>query len=169
MKSLSLHIWIHANDKVQCEDRNKKLNNIINEGFTDSIKGKVVPMHAMKAHKAVEVHSHSVLTSAISGDKCFSHFMLGKRLPLANEQKAGWVPGPIRAPPFRISHWHFVDISCLSHVCCTVRDNIWNWNIPEEMLFYKMCYFLILIHGAVTWIYNTMKFLYGIKKIKVGK
>lgn len=146
MKSLSLHIPIHTNDNVQCEDRNKKLNNRINEGFTN-IKGKVVPMHAIKEYKAVEVHSHFVLTSAIRGDKCSSHFMLGERPSVANEQKAGWVPEPIWAPPFRISHWHFGDIS-------------------DEMLFYKTCYFLILTHGAVTWIYNTMKFLQGIKKTK---
>jgi len=103
MKSLSLHIQIYANDNVQCEDRNKKLKNRINEGFTDSIKGKVVPVHAMEAYKAVQVHSHSVLTSALSGDKCSSHFMLGERPSVANEQKAGWVPEPIWAPPFRIS------------------------------------------------------------------
>jgi len=89
---------------VQCEDRNKKLNHRINEEFTDSIKEKAVPMHAIKEYKALEVHSHSVLTSAISGDKCSSHFMLGERPSVVNEQKAGWVPEPIWAPPFRISH-----------------------------------------------------------------
>lgn len=111
-------------------------------------------------------YTATVLTAAVSGDNCSRHFMLGKRPSVANEQKAGWVPEPIWTPPFRISHWHFGDISGLSHVYCIVRDIIWNWKISDEMLFYKMRYFLILTHGAVTLIYNTMKFLWGIKKIK---
>jgi len=57
-------------------------------------------MHAMRAYKAVEVQSHSVLTSKLSGDK----FMFGERPSVANEQKAGRVPEPIWAPPFRISN-----------------------------------------------------------------
>jgi hypothetical protein len=48
---------VHAIDIVLCEDRNKKLNNRINVGFTYSIKGKAVPTHAMKAYKAMEVQT----------------------------------------------------------------------------------------------------------------
>jgi len=103
-------------------------------------------MHAVRTYKAVEVQSHSVLTSALREDK----FTSGERPSVANEQKAGRVPEPIWVPPFRISNCHFVDISCLSHVCCIVRDIIGNWNISDEMLFYKICYFLILTHAAVT-------------------
>jgi hypothetical protein len=55
MKSLSLHIQTHANDTVLCEDGNKKLNNRINVGFTYSLKGKGVPIHAMKVYKAMGV------------------------------------------------------------------------------------------------------------------
>jgi len=57
-------------------------------------------MHAMRAYKVMEVQSHSVLTSVLSGDK----FTFGERPSVANEQKAGRVPEPIWARPFRISN-----------------------------------------------------------------
>jgi hypothetical protein len=63
---LSLHIHTHANYIVLCEDRNKKLDNRINVGFTYSIKGKVVPTHAMKVYKAMGVQNNFSVTSALS-------------------------------------------------------------------------------------------------------
>jgi len=57
-------------------------------------------MHAMRAYKAVEVQSHSVLTSGLSGDT----LTFEERPSVANEQKAGRVPESIWAPLFRISN-----------------------------------------------------------------